>query len=104
MSCARWDEGSAGQAGRTVPASRHPTWSLLRSLSDRPQLPHVRYDHFVAEFLELLATPDRVHPCLHRDPCLREIGEPLLDRLRRGPETTSTNDVSISVERAVMAE
>jgi hypothetical protein len=30
---------------------------------DRPQLAHVRYDHFVAEFLELLANPDRVHPC-----------------------------------------
>jgi hypothetical protein len=42
-------------------------------------------------------------PRLHGNPRRRQVGEPLLDGLRRGPEATSTNDLSILVERAVMA-
>ena len=42
------------------------------------------HDHFMAEFLQLLADPDRMCSGLHRHTCWRQIREPLLNRLGRG--------------------
>jgi len=40
---------------------------------------------------------------LHRNPRWRNICEPLLDRLRRGPEAATIDYFSVLVEGAVMA-
>ena len=72
-------------------------------MRDSPQLTHVRHDDLMAQFLQLLADPDRVRPRFHRNPCWRQISEPLRDGLRCCPETASTNDLSAFVEDAVVA-
>ena len=56
----------------------------------------------LAQFLQLLADPDRVRPRFHRNPCWRQINEPLRDGLRCCPETASTNDLSAFNDGAVM--
>jgi hypothetical protein len=67
------------------------------------QFADVGHDDFVLEFLQLLADPDRMRSCLHRNTCVRKILEPLLDRLRRGPETAPIDYVTVLVESTVMA-
>jgi hypothetical protein len=57
----------------------------------------------MAELLQLFADPDRVRSSLHRNPRWSHIGEPLLDRLRGGPEATPIDYFSVMVEGAVMA-
>jgi hypothetical protein len=70
---------------------------------DRPQLPHVGHDHFVAHLLKLFADPDRVRARFHRDPHRRQIGKPLLNPRGTGTKPSPVNHFSIFVERAVMA-
>jgi hypothetical protein len=57
----------------------------------------------VAQFLKLFADPDRVCSRLHRDPHGRQVGKPPLDSRWAGTESTSINNFSVFVERAVMA-
>ena len=77
--------------------------ALTIAVRYRSHLTHVRHDDFMAEFLQLLADPDRMRSRLHGYACWRQIGEPLLNGLVPGPEATSANDVSTFVERAVVA-
>lgn len=77
--------------------------ALPIAVRDRSQLAHVRHDDFMAELLQLFADPDRVRSSLHRNPRWRYIGEPLLDRLRGGPEAATVDHFSVMVEGAVMA-
>jgi hypothetical protein len=77
--------------------------ALAVAVIDRPQLTHVRHDDLMAQFLQLLADPGSVRPRFHRNPCWRQISEPLRDGLRCCPETASTNDLSAFVEGAVVA-
>jgi hypothetical protein len=39
--------------------------ALAVAVRDRPQLTHVRHDDLMAQFLQLLANPDRVRPRFH---------------------------------------
>jgi hypothetical protein len=73
------------------------------AVRDRPQLAHVRNNHFMAKLLQLLADPDRVNARLHRNTSVRHINEPLLDGLRCGPEPASIDHFTLLVEGAVMA-
>jgi hypothetical protein len=43
--------------------------SAGRVVRDRPQLADVRHNHFMAQFLQLFADPDRIRPSLHRYAC-----------------------------------
>ena len=52
--------------------------ALSITVRDRPQLAHVGHDDFMAQFLKLLADPDRVRPCFHGDPHPRQVGKPLV--------------------------
>jgi hypothetical protein len=70
---------------------------------DRTQFAHVRYDHFVTQFLKLLADPNRVRARFHRDPHRRQIGKPLLDSRGTGTKPAPAHYFSIFVKRAVMA-
>src|SRR5271154_1660085 len=67
------------------------------------QFADVGHDHFVPKLLQLLADPDRVNACLHGHTCRRQVSKPLLDRLRRGPETAPVDHFTVLVESAVMA-
>jgi hypothetical protein len=71
-------------------------------MRDRTQFAHVRHDHFVTQFLKLLADPDRVRARFHRDPHWRQIGKPLLDPRWAGSKPAPVHYFSIFVERAVM--
>jgi hypothetical protein len=51
-------------------------------------------------FLQLLADPDRMCSGLHRHTYWRQIREPLLNRLRRGSKTASTDYFAVFVEGA----
>jgi hypothetical protein len=77
--------------------------ALPITVRDRAQLTNVRHNDFVPKLLKLFADPDRVRSRLHRNPCWRHIGEPLLDRLRSGPEVATVDHFSVLVEGAVMA-
>ncbi len=77
--------------------------ALAVAVRDRPELAHVGYDYFVAQFSELFADPDRMGSSLHRNPCSGHIGKPLPDSRGRRSKPSPINHFSIFVERAVMA-
>src|ERR1700760_1978977 len=56
----------------------------------------------MAQFLQLLADPDRVGSRLHGHTRWRQVCEPLLHPFRSGSEAASTNDLSFLVKRAVV--
>jgi len=76
---------------------------MYGSVRDRTQFAHVRNDHFVTQFLKLLADPDRVRARFHRDPHSRQIGKPLLDSRGTGTKPAPVHNFPVFVERAVMA-
>ena len=76
--------------------------ALPVTVRDSSQLSHVGHDYLMAKFLQLFADPDRVRSGLHRNPRLRHVGKPLLDRLRCRPEAAAVDHLTILVERAVM--
>ncbi|XCB31431.1 hypothetical protein RBB77_13305 [Tunturibacter psychrotolerans] len=73
------------------------------AVRDRPQLADVRHDHFVAQFLQLCADPDRVSPGLHRDPRWSHVSKPLLNSLRGSSEASAIDHFSVLVEGTVIA-
>jgi hypothetical protein len=77
--------------------------ALAVTMRDGPQLSDVRHNHLVAKGLKLLADPDRMDASFHSHTRRWQILEPLLDRLRCGPEPASINNLAVLVESAVMA-
>ena len=57
----------------------------------------------MTQFLQLVADPDRMNAHLHGHAGMRYFREPLLDRLRGRPEPAPVDDLTIYVERAVLA-
>ena len=100
----RGRQADVWQAERFQPTPGRVALKILNDPDRDPRrVAQLRREDFMAEFLQPLAHSDRMRSRLHGDAGWRQIGEPLLNGLGRGPEATSANDVFTLVERAVAA-